>query len=67
MATLLEDALTVNSERDLVELLHYALATVRVAPPRPVTRGQVAAWYDAIQLDGTSLADRVAPYARELR
>jgi uncharacterized protein (TIGR02646 family) len=67
MATLLEDALPNNSERDLVALLHYALATVRVAPPRPVTRGQVAAWYDTIQLHGSSLADRVAPYARELR
>jgi uncharacterized protein (TIGR02646 family) len=67
IAALLEDALMQSTEQEFVELLHYALATLRVAPPRPVTATLVGSWYRAIELDGKSLADRVAPYARALR
>jgi uncharacterized protein (TIGR02646 family) len=67
LVTLLELALQPGGEPEVVEMLQYALATIRVDPPRPITRTQVAAWYDAIQIGGTALSTRITPFARDLR
>lgn len=67
LVSLLELAVQTGDEPELIELLEYALATIRVDPPKPVTRTQVAAWYDAIQLGAASLTATITPFARALR
>jgi uncharacterized protein (TIGR02646 family) len=65
--TLLELAMAPGSDPTFVEMLDYALATIRSDPPQPIQEATVAVWYKNLQIGTGTLDDRVAPFVDELR